>query len=95
MIITENMPKSGMKNGNVTHWHLGSLAPPCHLEESASHHVLFTTHKHMEALRVSAAKLVQKWLFGVRRRRFEAKFHDFSKMAWAVPDALGMVPRDL
>ena len=89
------MPKSDMKNGNVTHWHLGSLASPGDREESASHHVLFTIHKHMKALRVSAAKLVQKLSFGVRRRRFEAKFHDFSKMAWVIPDALGMVPSDL
>ena len=34
------MPKSDMKNGNVTHWHLGSLASPGDREESASHHVL-------------------------------------------------------
>ena len=61
MITLENMLKSGMKNGNVTQWHLGSLAPPGDLEDSASHHVLFTIHKNMEALRVSAAKLVQKW----------------------------------
>ena len=40
LIITENMPKSGMRNGNVTHGHLGNLASPGDLEESASHHVL-------------------------------------------------------
>ena len=33
------MPKSGMINGNVTLGHLGSLASPGDLEESASHHV--------------------------------------------------------
>ena len=44
MIITANMPKSDMKNGNVTNWHLGSLAYPGDREESASHHVLFTIH---------------------------------------------------
>ncbi len=36
------MLKSGMTNGNVTHGHLGNLAPPCQAEESASHHVLIT-----------------------------------------------------
>ena len=36
------MFKSDMKNGNVTHWHLGSLASPGDREENASHHVLFT-----------------------------------------------------
>ena len=36
------MPKSGMKNGNVTHGHLGNLASPGDREESASHHVLIT-----------------------------------------------------
>ncbi len=48
----ENMPKSDMKNGNVTHWHLGNLALPCHLEESASHHVLITlTSQHDSIVR--------------------------------------------
>ena len=40
MIIPENIPKSGMKNGNVTLGHLGNLAPTGQREESASHHVL-------------------------------------------------------
>ena len=40
MIIPENMPKSGMKNGNVTLGHLGNLAPTGQREESASHHIL-------------------------------------------------------
>ena len=60
MITLENIRKSDMKNGNVTNWHVGSLASPGDLEESASHHVLFTIHKHMKTLRVSAAKFVQK-----------------------------------
>ena len=36
------MPKSGMKNGNVTLGHLGNLASTGQREESASHHVLIT-----------------------------------------------------
>ena len=36
----ENLPESGMENGNVTLGHLGNLAPPGEREESASHHVL-------------------------------------------------------
>ena len=49
MIITENMSKSSMKNGNVTHWHLGSLASPGDREESASHRVLIrNTYKNIK-----------------------------------------------
>ena len=33
------MPRLDMKSGNVTLRHLGNLAPPAELEESASHHV--------------------------------------------------------
>ena len=40
VINSENMPKFGMKSGNVTLGHLGNLAPPAELEESASHHIL-------------------------------------------------------
>ena len=31
----------------------------------------------------------------MRRRRFEAKFHDSLKMAWVIPDALGMILSDI
>ena len=44
MIIIENIPKSRAKNLNVTLGHLGNLAPPGELEESASHHVSSRTH---------------------------------------------------
>ena len=40
IITLENIPKFGLKSGNVTLGHLGNLAPPGELEESASHHVL-------------------------------------------------------
>ena len=33
------MPRIDMKSGNVTLRHLGNLAPPAELEESASHHL--------------------------------------------------------
>ena len=40
VINEENMPKFGMKSGNVTLGHLGSLASRGDLEESASHHIM-------------------------------------------------------
>ena len=39
VINQENMPKFGMKSGNVTLGHLGNLVSRGDLKESASHHL--------------------------------------------------------
>ena len=76
MIIKENLPKSGIKNGNVTHWHLGSLAATGKREESASHHVLITwSHISFNTVRQHAND-VRELTFRMRRRHLEVKFHD-------------------
>ena len=93
MLITENMPKSNMKNGNATHWHLGSLASPGDREESASHHVSIRIYIHRHEILCASTKiLVLEWSFGVRRSGLGVKFHDFLKMPWITQDVPGMLP---
>ena len=89
------MPKSDMKNGNVTLGHLGNLAPTGQREESASHHILIESILYDVALCASTAKMLLNHHFGVRRRHLGAKFHDFLESLRIILDTLGTTPNGL
>ena len=89
------MPKSGMKNGNVTLGHLGNLAPTGQREESASHRILKELILHDVALCASTAKMLLNHHFGVRRRHVGAEFHDFLESLRIIINALWITPNGL
>ena len=89
------MPKACIKNANVTHGHLGNLAPTGQREESASHHIWIELILYDVALCASTTKMLLNHHFGVRKLHLRAEFHDFLESLRIILDTLGITPNGL